>query len=83
MYSFLKVPISSEKNRVQKVLEDANVKISSVVSDTFGVSASRMIEAIMAGNLDTEAISDLAVGKLKGKKEELKKALVVYQNITL
>jgi transposase len=68
--------ISAEKNRVQKVLEDANVKISSVVSDTFGVSASRMIEAIMAGNLDTEAMSDLAVGKLKGKKEELKKALV-------
>ena len=68
--------ISAEKNRVQKVLEDANVKISSVVSDTFGVSASRMIEAIMAGELDTEAIADLAKGKLKGKKEELKKALV-------
>jgi len=56
--------ISAEKNRVQKVLEDANVKISSVVSDTFGVSASRMIEAIMAGELDTEAIADLAKGKL-------------------
>jgi len=68
--------ISAEKNRVQKVLEDANVKISSVVSDTFGVSASRMIEAILAGDLNPEAISDLAVGKLKGKKEELKKALV-------
>jgi len=57
-------------------LEDANVKISSVVSDTFGVSASRMIEAILAGNLNPESISDLAVGKLRGKKEELKKALV-------
>jgi hypothetical protein len=34
-----------------------------------------MIEAILAGNLDAESISDLAVGKLKGKKEELKKAL--------
>jgi transposase len=68
--------ISAEKNRVQKVLEDANVKISSVVSDTFGVSASRMIEAIMVGKHDTDAISDLAVGKLKGKKAELKKALV-------
>jgi len=68
--------ISAEKNRVQKVLEDANVKISSVVSDTFGVSASRMIDALMAGNLNAESISDLAVGKLKGKKEELKKALV-------
>jgi transposase len=50
--------ISSEKNRVQKALEDANVKISSVVSDTFGVSASRMLDAIMAGSLDTDAISD-------------------------
>ena len=68
--------ISSEKNRVQKVLEDANVKLSSVVSDTFGVSAGRMIEAILAGNLDVDSISDLAIGKLKDKKEELKKALV-------
>ncbi len=67
--------ISAEKNRVQKVLEDANVKLSSVVSDTFGVSAGRMIEAILLGNLDAESISDLAVGRLKGKKEELKKAL--------
>ncbi len=68
--------VSSEKNRVQKVLEDANVKLSSVVSDTFGVSASRMIEAILSGNLDADSISDLAVGKLKGKRGELKKALV-------
>jgi len=68
--------ISAEKNRVQKVLEDANVKLSSVVSDTFGVSGSRMIEALMAGNLSVDEISDLAIGKLKGKKEDLKKALV-------
>jgi len=67
--------ISSEKNRVQKVLEDANVKLSSVVSDTFGVSGSRMIEAIMAGDFDPESISNLAVGKLKSKKDDLKKAL--------
>ena len=67
--------ISSEKNRVQKVLEDANVKLSSVVSDTFGVSGSRMIEAIMAGDFDPESISNLAVGKLKNKKDDLKKAL--------
>lgn len=68
--------VTAEKNRVQKVLEDANVKLSSVVSDTFGVSASRMIEAILSGNLDADSISDLAVGKLKGKRGELKKALV-------
>jgi len=67
--------ISSEKNRVQKVLEDANVKLSSVVSDTFGVSGSRMIEAIMVGDFDPESVSNLAVGKLKSKKDDLKKAL--------
>src|SRR4030043_1922226 len=47
-----------------------------VATEKFGVSSSRMIEAILAGDLNPEAISDLAVGKLKGKKEELKKALV-------
>jgi transposase len=35
-----------------------------------------MMDAILAGNLDAESISDLAVGKLKGKKEKLKKALM-------
>jgi hypothetical protein len=66
---------SAEKNRIQKVLEDANVKLSSVVSDTFGVSASRMIKAIMSGNFDTDSLAELAVGRLKGKKEKLKDAL--------
>ena len=66
---------SAEKNRIQKVLEDANVKLSSVVSDTFGVSASRMIKAIMSGNVDTDSLAELAVGRLKGKKEKLKEAL--------
>jgi len=50
--------------------------VFNVLEDTFEVSASRMIEAIMAGNFDTELISDLAVGNLKGKKEEPKKALL-------
>ncbi|MEB2309952.1 MAG: transposase [Candidatus Brocadiaceae bacterium] len=40
--------ISSEKNRVQKILEDANIKLSSVVSDTFGVSGSETREALIA-----------------------------------
>ena len=69
---------SAEKNRIQKVLEDANVKLSSVVSDTFGVSASRMIKAIMSGNFDTDSLAELAVGRLKGKKEKLKEALQGY-----
>ena len=67
--------VSAEKNRIQKVLEDANVKLSSVASDTFGVSASRMIKAIMSGNCDADSLAELAVGRLKGKKEKLKEAL--------
>jgi len=70
--------VSSEKNRIQKVLEDANVKISSVLSDTFGVSGLQMIEAIMEGKLSEEQISELAKGRLKSKKAEIREALVGY-----
>lgn len=70
--------LASEKNRIQKVLEDANIKISSVLSDTFGVSGSQMIEAIMEGKLCEEEIADLAKGKLKCKKDEIREALVGY-----
>jgi transposase len=70
--------LSAEKNRIQKVLEDANVKISSVLSDTFGASGSQMIEAIMEGKLNEAEIADLAKGKLKSKKEELRESLVGY-----
>jgi transposase len=67
--------VSAEKNRIQKVLEDANVKLSSVASDTFGVSAGKMVRAIISGNVDPVSLADLAVGRLKGKKEKLKEAL--------
>ncbi len=68
--------ISSEKNRVQKVLEDANVKLSSVVSDTFGVSGSEIVEALLRGELTPEEMSCLARGKLRKKKGALREALV-------
>lgn len=68
--------ISSEKNRVQKVLEDANVKLSSVVSDTFGVSGGEIIEALLRGELTPEEMSCLARGKLRKKKNALREALV-------
>lgn len=68
--------VSSEKQRVQKVLEDANIKLSSVVSDTFGVSASEIIEELIKGELTVEEMSDLAKGRLKKKREDLKEALV-------
>lgn len=68
--------ISSEKNRVQKVLEDANVKLSSVVSDTFGVSGNEIIEALLRGELTPEEMICLARGKLRKKKDALREALV-------
>jgi len=68
--------ISAEKNRVQKILEDANIKLSSVVSDTFGVSASKIINELIRGELTVEEMSELAKGRLCKKKEELKEALV-------
>jgi transposase len=67
--------ISAEKNRVQKVLEDANIKLSSVVSDTFGVSGMDMIDALIRGETNPDELAEYARGRLKGKKPELVKAL--------
>ncbi|MEW6618239.1 MAG: IS110 family transposase [bacterium] len=67
--------ISAEKNRIQRVLEDANIKLSSVVTETFGVSGSEIIEELMKGKLTIEEMSDLARGRLQGKKEVIKEAL--------
>ena len=64
-----------EINRVQKVLEDANVKLASVASKVMGVSGRQMLEAIIAGNEDPEALAELAKGRLRAKIPELEKAL--------
>lgn len=68
--------VSAEKNRVQKILEDANIKLSSVVSDTFGVSATAIIDALMTGELTPEEMSGFARGKLRKKKDAIREALV-------
>lgn len=68
--------VSAEKNRVQKTLEDANIKLSSVVSDTFGVSATAIIDALLGRELTVKEMADLARGKLKKKKDAISEALV-------
>jgi transposase len=68
--------ISAEKNRIQKVLEDANIKLSSVVSDTFGVSGTIIIDELIKGELSIEEIAGLAKGSLTRKKAEIREALV-------
>ncbi|GEN36858.1 IS110 family transposase [Aneurinibacillus danicus] len=64
-----------EANRIQKVLEGANIKLSSVATDVLGKSGRAMLEAIIAGEEDPEILSELAQRKLKQKKAELKRAL--------
>jgi transposase len=62
-------------NRLQKVLEDANIKLASVVTDIQGVSAGAMLQAIVDGSTDPEALADLAKGRLRKKREQLVAAL--------
>lgn len=68
--------ISAEKNRIQKVLEDANIKLSSVLSDSFGVSGQEMISELMKGELTVEQMAKLAKGRLNKKKKKIEEALV-------
>jgi len=68
--------ISSEKNRIQKVLEDANIKLSSVVSDTFGVSSTIIIDELIRGELTIGEMAGLVKGKLTRKKAQIREALV-------
>jgi transposase len=62
-------------NRLQAVLEDANLKLASVVTDIYGVSARAMLEASRAGERDVETLADLARGRLRSKRDQLKEAL--------
>jgi transposase len=68
--------ITAEKQRVEKVLEDANIKLSSIASDTFGASGKRIIEELIKGKLRAEEMAELSKGRLRQKREDLKEALV-------
>lgn len=58
-----------EVSRIQKVLEGANIKLSSVASDVLGKSGRAMIEAMIAGEENPELLSEPAQRRLKNKKE--------------
>ena len=62
-------------NRLRKVLEDANIKLDSVASDTLGVSGRLMIDALIAGEQDPAKLAGLARGRMKKKRPELERAL--------
>ena len=62
-------------NRLQKLLEDANIKLGSVATDVMGVSGRSMIRELIAGNTDPVLLADLARGPMRKKREKLRLAL--------
>jgi transposase len=64
-----------EINRVQKVLEDGNVKLASVATNVLGVSGREMLRALVAGVEDPQALAQLAKGRLRAKLPQLERAL--------
>jgi transposase len=66
---------AQETNRLCKVLEDAGVKLTTVVSDVMGVSGRAMLAALVQGTTDPAALADLARGRLRAKLPALRRAL--------
>ena len=66
---------TAEKQRVEKLLEDGHLKLSSVISDIHGVSGRAMLEAIIAGERNPKVLAQLARGSMRGKIARLEEAL--------
>ncbi len=66
---------TAEKNRIQKFLEDANIKLSSVASEIWGVSCREMIEALISGGYTPAEMAKFARGRLRKKIPQLQEAL--------
>jgi transposase len=65
---------TAEKNRVEKLLEDAGIKLSVVASDVFGVSGRAMLAALIAGERDPMVLADLARSRMRAKISALEEA---------
>ena len=66
---------TAEKQRVEKLLEDAQIKLSSVASNIFGVSGRQMLAAMLAGQSDPEVLARMAHGRMRRKIPQLQEAL--------
>jgi transposase len=66
---------TAASNRIQKVLEDANIKLAGVATGVLGVSGRDRLEALIAGETDPEKLADLARKRLRGKIPALRLAL--------
>ena len=65
-----------ETQRIQKLLEDAGIKLDSVATDVLGVSCRRMLEALIAGERDPEVLAEMALTRMRPKMGVLREALV-------
>jgi transposase len=65
---------TAEKNRVEKLLEDAQIKLSVVAADIFGVSGRAMLDALVAGERDPKALAQLARTRMRAKLGQLTEA---------
>jgi transposase len=65
---------TAEKQRVEKLLEDAQIKLSVVASDIFGVSGRVMLATLVAGERDPGVLAELARGSMRGKRSRLREA---------
>ena len=66
---------SSEKNRMIKILEDCNIKLSTVLSDVQGVSATKMINALIDGETNVDVLVQFAHGRIQASRDTIKLAL--------
>jgi transposase len=66
---------ASEVNRIQKILESANIKLGNVATDVLGTSGRAMLRALIAGERDAMQLADLARGVLRRKRDDLALAL--------
>jgi len=67
---------TGEKQRVEKLLEDAQIKLSVVASDIFGVSGRAMMAALVAGERDPKTLAEMALGRMRSKTTRLEEAFV-------
>lgn len=67
--------LASEKNRLYKILDSCGIKLGAVVSDIDGVSARRMIEALVRNDMQPKDVAKMGLGSLRHKKRELRLSL--------
>jgi len=69
-------PVSRACNRLQKVLEGANIKLASVATDILGRSGREMLSALVGGETEPAVLAELAHGKLRQKLPALQRAML-------